>query len=226
MDYPSSAQFVSSLVKSLHNLCNGYVEFDTWVQVTGTLYMHTDMGKSIEFVIDEKVFKPDDLSVLNVKPIDDAKAIQEWEFSAVEHAGLEPQVIEPQALGQGNIHDLVQAAEQNFHLVYNTVDTEADGQEFKVVQTTVPTAVEIPELTFVKEENFEEKLLPVIQQTPTVRKSNFGVKRKRIKDYPVGEGPYKCLICNKGFTRESTLKVHKRLHTGERPYKCDVCEAR
>jgi KRAB domain-containing zinc finger protein len=38
-----------------------------------------------------------------------------------------------------------------------------------------------------------------------------------------GDTPYKCDICGKGFSDNSNLHKHIRIHTGDTPYKCDVC---
>ena len=33
-----------------------------------------------------------------------------------------------------------------------------------------------------------------------------------------------CPVCNKSFTRRSSLNQHKKIHTGERPYSCTPCD--
>jgi len=63
MDFDSSSKFISSLAKFLQSLCNGYVEFDSGVHVIGHLYLSVDTGKTIDYVLNEKVCKTDENSV-------------------------------------------------------------------------------------------------------------------------------------------------------------------
>ena len=41
--------------------------------------------------------------------------------------------------------------------------------------------------------------------------------------FPLGERPYICDICHKGFKQSSDLKKHRRTHTLDKPYKCPIC---
>ncbi|XP_039535544.1 zinc finger protein 1035 isoform X2 [Pimephales promelas] len=42
------------------------------------------------------------------------------------------------------------------------------------------------------------------------------------KKHHEDQRPFKCLVCNKGFTKKRYLTQHQQIHN-ERPYKCDVC---
>ena len=41
--------------------------------------------------------------------------------------------------------------------------------------------------------------------------------------YHEGERPYKCTICGKRFTDETSFQDHQAKHAGDKPYKCGVC---
>ena len=55
MDYDSSSKFIASLAKFLQSLCNGYVQFDSRVQVIGHLYVSVDTGATMDYVLNERV---------------------------------------------------------------------------------------------------------------------------------------------------------------------------
>ena len=42
----------------------------------------------------------------------------------------------------------------------------------------------------------------------------------------LGERPYKCRYCGKGFTQHGTVQAHERTHTGNKPYGCKQCDKR
>jgi len=36
------------------------------------------------------------------------------------------------------------------------------------------------------------------------------------------EKPYKCVICDKAFSRTGNLKIRMRIYSGKKSYKCEV----
>ncbi|OCT56654.1 hypothetical protein XELAEV_18004572mg [Xenopus laevis] len=52
---------------------------------------------------------------------------------------------------------------------------------------------------------------------------NYSVHNKQ-RLMLMGEKRYRCSECGKGFTRNSHLKAHRRIHTGERPFRCTECD--
>ena len=40
----------------------------------------------------------------------------------------------------------------------------------------------------------------------------------------IGEKPFTCAVCDKGFTRKQELPRHERIPTGKKPFTCAICE--
>ncbi|KAK0066008.1 zinc finger protein 155 [Biomphalaria pfeifferi] len=64
---------------------------------------------------------------------------------------------------------------------------------------------------------------------------NGTFKLKELKSYTTlrrhelahsGEKPFKCQICQKGFTHSRYLRNHKITHSGEKPFECQICQKR
>ena len=43
-------------------------------------------------------------------------------------------------------------------------------------------------------------------------------------EFILGEKPYQCQFCQRAFTKQSTLQVHKKTHTGQKQFLCQVCD--
>lgn len=107
MDYDSSSKFISSLAKFLQSLCNGYVEFDNGVQVIGHLYLSVDTGKTIDYVLNEKVCKTDENSVTFISNSFHAQPAEKPKIEDAsvrkETAQSENEQLEPKSTNMGTI---------------------------------------------------------------------------------------------------------------------------
>lgn len=63
MDQESATKFIASLTEYLQSLCSNYVDYSNWVQVTGNLFISVDTGNIVEYIINEKLTKPDENSI-------------------------------------------------------------------------------------------------------------------------------------------------------------------
>ena len=57
MDEDTASRFVSSLVKSIQALCNGYIDFSTSIEVIGHIHLNIDHNKKLDYVLTEEVSK-------------------------------------------------------------------------------------------------------------------------------------------------------------------------
>ena len=57
MDEDKATRFVSSLVKSIQALCNGYIDFSTSIEVIGHIHLNIDRCVKLDYVLTEEVSK-------------------------------------------------------------------------------------------------------------------------------------------------------------------------
>ncbi|XP_025094384.1 uncharacterized protein LOC112564035 isoform X26 [Pomacea canaliculata] len=57
MDSDTASRFVSSLVKSIQALCNGYIDFSTSIEVVGHIHLRIDHNHKFNYVLSEEVSK-------------------------------------------------------------------------------------------------------------------------------------------------------------------------
>ncbi|XP_076461349.1 uncharacterized protein LOC143293889 isoform X8 [Babylonia areolata] len=57
MDGDKASRFVSSLVKSIQALCNGYIDFSSSIEVIGHIHLNIDRSVKLDYVLTEEVSK-------------------------------------------------------------------------------------------------------------------------------------------------------------------------
>lgn len=57
MDEDTASRFVSSLVKSIQALCNGYIDFTSSIEVIGHIHLNIDRTAKFNYVLTEEVSK-------------------------------------------------------------------------------------------------------------------------------------------------------------------------
>ncbi|XP_070210724.1 uncharacterized protein [Littorina saxatilis] len=57
MDEDTATRFVSSLVKSIQALCNGYIDFSSSIEVIGHIHLNIDRNLKLNYILTEEVSK-------------------------------------------------------------------------------------------------------------------------------------------------------------------------
>ena len=96
MEFENPEKLTSSLGKLLRYFCDGHVQFESWIQVSGQLCLITEGGKSVGFSISEKVCKTSETSTnitTNSYPIafteENVPNFCKWEVKFQDYANLD-----------------------------------------------------------------------------------------------------------------------------------------
>ena len=75
----------------------------------------------------------------------------------------------------------------------------------------------------VRRDSWMQLFLIYLLVSKDIFEKSFILKTSIFSPAFAGERPYRCEICNKGFTLASTLNTHRRTHAEKKPFGCQYC---